>query len=272
MAMGKILRLEYENPKTHVKSSGKIEIKNQTPGNADLYFYGDICASSWDVWQYEDKCPQDVADFLNGLNGVQTVNLYINSGGGDSFAGLAIYNILKRNPAAKKVHIDGLAASAASIIAMAGDTIITPPGAQIMMHNPWTIAMGNANDFRQIADSLDVCAQGHVEVYLTNAVEGVTAEEIKAKMDAETWMTGAQAAEVFKNIQVEGEQIAASLDSAFLSRYKHVPKSLTPDPGQDPTPEDEEGAEDEDPPPEEVPDTGKENAMARAKATLAMSR
>ena len=88
--MGKILKLEYENPKTHVKSSGRIEIKNQTAGNADLYFYGDICASSWDVWQNEDKCPQDVADFLNGLNGVQTVNFYINSGGGDSFAGLAM--------------------------------------------------------------------------------------------------------------------------------------------------------------------------------------
>ena len=258
--MPKILNLQYENPKTHAKSIGRIEIKNQTQGSAELYFYGDICSSTWDLWQQEDRCPQDVADFLNCLNGVKDIQIYINSGGGDSFAGLAIYNILKRNNASKTVHIDGIAASAASIIAMAGAPIITPPGAQIMDHNPWTIAMGNANDLRKIADSLDVCGQGHVEVYLENAAEGVTEEQIKSMMDAETWMTGAQAAQVFKNIDVQGTMVAASLDSGFLSRYQHVPKTLVkseePKPKEEPIPQDD----------------GKESALARAKAVLALSR
>ncbi|HEX3018541.1 MAG TPA: head maturation protease, ClpP-related [Caproicibacter sp.] len=220
------MNLAYENPKTHVKSTGRIEIKSQSPGSADLYFYGDICSSTWDLWQQEDMCPQDVADFLNSLTGVNAIDIYINSGGGDSFAGLAIYNMLKRNPASKTVHIDGLAASAASIIAMAGDTIITPPGAQIMIHNPWTFAAGNANDLRQIADSLDVIGQGHLDVYMANVVDGVTAEQIKSLMDAETWLTGTMAQQYFKNIDVQGEQVAASLDTAFMSRYQHVPKSL----------------------------------------------
>jgi ATP-dependent protease ClpP protease subunit len=258
--MGKILKLEYENPKTHAKSTGRIEIKSQAPGSAELYFYGDICSSSWDLWQQEDMCPQNVANFLNSLSGVKDIQIYINSGGGDSFAGLAIYNILKRNTATKTVHIDGIAASAASVIAMAGNTIIMPPGAQIMVHNPWTIAMGNANDLRKIADSLDVCEKGHVEVYLENAAEGVTEEQIKAMMDAETWMTGTQAAQVFKEIDVQGTMVAASLDSGFMDRYQHVPESLAkaaePNPGDNPAP----------------PDEGMESALARARAVLALSR
>lgn len=272
--MPKILKLDYENPRTHARSSGRIEIRSQTAGSAELYFYGDICSSSWDLWQQEDMCPQDVANFLNSLNGVKDIQIFINSGGGDSFAGLAIYNILKRNPAAKTVHIDGVAASAASVIAMAGNPIITPPGAQIMVHNPWTIAMGNANDLRKIADSLDVCAQGHVEVYLENAADGVTEEQIKAAMDAETWMTGTQAAQYFKNIQVDGVQVAASLEKSFADRYQHVPKALLE--GEEPEPDPEPGPEPEpkpDPKPDpEPPEDGVEKALAKARAALALSK
>ena len=61
--MGKILKLEYENPQTKVKSSGSMEIKNQTAGSADLCFYGDICSSTWNVWQKEDKCPSGCVRF-----------------------------------------------------------------------------------------------------------------------------------------------------------------------------------------------------------------
>ena len=174
--------------------------------------------------------PQDVSDFLNSLDGVQKINIYINSGGGSSFAGNAIYSILKRNTAAKTVYIESIAASAASIIAMAGNPIIMPPGAQIMIHNAWTIEMGDANTFRKTADMLDKVSASHIEIYSENAVEGVTSERFKEMMDAETWFNGSQATEVFKNIQVQGEEIAASLDSTFLSRYKHVPASILPSP------------------------------------------
>ncbi len=228
--MGKILNLQYESPKTHRQSTGSMEIKNQTKNSADLYFYGDICSSSWDVWQNEDMCPQDVADFLNNLNGVQNINIYINSGGGDSFAGLAIFNILKRNGAHMDVYVDGLAASAASVIAMVGcldgNTLHMPPGAQLMIHDAWTIAPGNANDFEQLVIQLRKCDQSYSEVYASCSNDDMTADQFRAMQDAETWMTGEEAAGYFKNIDASGEQIAASVDSMFFSKYKHVPASF----------------------------------------------
>lgn len=226
----KVLNLEYENPRTKAKSTGKIEIKNQTNKSADLYFYGDICSSTWDTWQYEDMCPQDVADFLNSLDGVQTINIYINSGGGDSFAGLAIYNMLKRNSAEKNCYIDGLAASAASVIALIGalegNSLHMPPGAQLMIHNAWTIAMGNANDFRKLADTLDQISSSYVDVYAENANEDITKEQIKQMMDDETWLNGEQALQYFKNVEITGQQIAAYADSQYFNQYKTIPGCL----------------------------------------------
>lgn len=247
--MPKVLNLEYVNPKTKAKSTGKMEIKNLTPKTAELSFYGDICSSTWDVWQQEDMCPQDVSDFLNNLDGAQNITVYINSGGGDSFAGLAIFNILKRHAARKEVHVDALAASAASAIAMVGtlegNTLIIHVGAQVMIHNAWTIAMGNADDFRKLADTLDKVSASYVDVYAENAVEGVTREKFKEMMDAEKWMNGSEAATYWKNVQTEGGQIAACADSQYFSRYINLPKDLkikqeTTPPPVPPTPDDSE--------------------------------
>lgn len=225
-----ILKLAYENPKTHVKTTGRIELKSQTPGTAELYFYGDICSSSWDVWQNEDICPQDVADFLSGITGVQNIAIYINSGGGDSFAGLAIYNILARTGAHIDVYIDGLAASAAGLIAVVGcrdgNTLHMPPGAELMIHKCWCIAMGNADEFTALASSLTKCDQAYVEVFQSVAQDGVTAEQLAQMQADEKWMNGADVEATFKNVKIEGAQISASLDAAFATRYKNVPKSL----------------------------------------------
>lgn len=234
--MPKILNLEYENPKTKAQFTGSMEIKNQTADSADLYFYGEICSSKWQEWSDDDKCPQDVADFLNSLNGVGKINVYINSPGGDSFAGNAIYNILKRNAASKTVYIEGVAASAASVIAMVGNPIIMPPGAQVMIHNAWTIIMGNANDLRKEADTLDKVSASHIEIYAENAAEGVTPEQFKAMMDAETWMDGTEAAKVFKSVKVEGERVAASIDARYFDRYKNIPEKVRQPTSKDPKP------------------------------------
>lgn len=224
--MPDIIKLEYENPRTKAKFTGSMEIKNKTGDSADLYFYGEICSSKWQDRSDDDKCPQDVADFLNSLDGVKNINVYINSGGGDSFAGNAIYNILKRNPASKTVYIEGIAASAASVIAMVGSEIIMPPGAQMMIHNAWTIAMGNANDFRKTADTLDKVSASHIEIYVENAAEGMTPEKFKAAMDAETWLDGTDAEGYFKSVKVEGERVAACISNGYLDRYKNIPERV----------------------------------------------
>jgi ATP-dependent Clp protease, protease subunit len=232
MYMPKIYEFTQKDKTGKIKNVGKMEIKNKTASSADICFYGDIVSTAYDPDDWwgggskEDKAPQDVADFLNELDGMTDVNIHVNSGGGDVFAGLAIYNILKNNNANKTTYVEGLAASAASIIALAGDTVIIPSSAQFMIHNPSTFAMGNANDFRQMADLLDQIAQSLINVYMDNAKEGVTEDQIKQMMDDETWMTGDQAAECF-NIQVDkADPVAACANSDYFNNYKHLPKNL----------------------------------------------
>ncbi len=96
------------------------EIKNQTETSADLYFYGDIVSDGWEAWTEEDQYPEAVKNFLANQEGKE-LNVYINSGGGSVFAGVAIYNIIRRHAQKAKVqiYVDGLAASIASVIAFA---------------------------------------------------------------------------------------------------------------------------------------------------------
>ena len=226
MVMPKILQFKSKDKSGKEKINGKLEIKNESENAADLYFYGDICGSTWDKWHDEDICPQDVSDFLNQLDGNEDINIFINSGGGEVFAGLAIYNVLKRNPANKTVHVDGLAASAASVIAMAGDKIIIPATAQMMIHKAWGICIGNANDMTKFAGELDKCDESILNVYAKNLKEGVSIDTIKQMVDDTTWLTGEDAAKYF-NVEVEeGTAAVAYVDSQYFDRYKNLPECL----------------------------------------------
>ncbi|CEQ20843.1 head maturation protease, ClpP-related [Paraclostridium sordellii] len=227
--MNKILNLQNKDTKTgELKNVGKIEIKNQTEEKAELYFYGDIVSDSWSSWWAdEDKCPQDVSDFLKELENSQNVDIYINSGGGSVFGGIAIYSMLKRHKGKKTVHVDGLAASIASVIALAGDEVIVPKYASFMIHNPLCMLWNsyNASDLRKIASTLDSCKESILNIYMENAKEGVTKEELSALMDEEKWFTGDSAAELF-NIKVEDEFELVACSSEFLDKYKNTPKNL----------------------------------------------
>ncbi len=106
-----------------VKMFGCFEIRNETQTSADLYFYGDIVSDWWGAWQNEDQYPEAVKNFLSEQEG-KSLNIYINSGGGSVFAGIAIYNMIKRfaEKNTVQVYVDGLAGSIASVIAFAGNT------------------------------------------------------------------------------------------------------------------------------------------------------
>ncbi len=227
--MSKVLNLQNKDTETgELKNVGKIEIKNQTEEKAELYFYGDIVSDSWSSWWAdEDKCPQDVSDFLKELENSQNVDIYINSGGGSVFGGIAIYSMLKRHKGKKTVHVDGLAASIASVIALAGDEVIVPKYASFMIHNPLCMLWNsyNASDLRKIASTLDSCKESILNIYMENAKEGVTKEELSALMDEEKWFTGESAAELF-NIKVEDEFELVACSSEFLDKYKNTPKNL----------------------------------------------
>lgn len=132
-------------------------------------------------------------NFLNDLRSITgaEVDVEINSPGGDVFAGLAIYNGLRASGKKINVKVLGLAASAASLIAMAGDTIEMPENAFLMVHNPWGFAMGGADEMRNTADVLDKIGMSLVSTYAKRT--GKSDAEITALLDAETWMTAQEA-------------------------------------------------------------------------------
>ncbi|UTR05457.1 Clp protease ClpP [Alkalihalobacillus sp. LMS6] len=202
-----------------------LSVKNLTADSADIYFYGDIVSSEWGKWEDSDTAPEDVREQLKQVEGVQNLNIYINSGGGSVFAGLAIYNMLKRHQAYKKVYVDGMAASIASIIAMAGDEINVPSNAFLMIHKPWAMNIGNSNDMRKLADDLDSIESGLLNVYEENLADGVDMETVKQMVNAETWLNGKEAAEIFNLNVGEANAIAASA-SDMLKKYNKVPSSL----------------------------------------------
>ena len=233
-SMAKILELQKKDKYNKERTVGSIEIKNQTETTADLCFFGDINSESLGEWQKyypEDKAPKDVQDFLDQLEGVSKINVHINSGGGSVFGGIAIYNILKRYDAEITVYVEGLAASIASVIAMAGDKIIIPENAQMMIHKPSSVTWGNADDMRKEADILDGCQKVILNTYMQHTKEGVTAEEIDSLINAETWKNGKEWQEFF-DIEVSEKSQATACKSEYFDKYNHLPDKLKEQPQQ----------------------------------------
>lgn len=213
----------------NTKVCGSMTIKNQTDSSADLFFYGDIVSETWQSECYEDDmAPGDVKKFLDQLDGTENINIHINSGGGSVFGGIAIYNMLRRNNAYKTVYVDGLAASIASVIMMAGDEIVMPKNATVMIHKPsasYFFTTKNADDLRKDAESLDTCQEAIMQTYMTKAK--VDKEEIEQKVNDETWLTGEEAAELFDIKVEEANDAVACAGSSMFFCYKNVPTSLT---------------------------------------------
>lgn len=160
------------------------QIKQSASNTADIYIYGDIY-DSW--WSDESNSAICLKDKLLELGDISEINLHINSLGGDVFEGLAMFNLLKQHKASVKVYIDGIAASIASVIAMAGDTIYMPKNSMMMIHNCWTYECGNAKDLRKTADDLDKIMEASIESYLSKVK--IDKEELMELLDAETWLT-----------------------------------------------------------------------------------
>lgn len=217
----KILQLKNKG-----KDVGKFEIKNQTETKAELLIYGDIVSSEWGKWEDTDIAPTDVRSFLDEVKGKE-LDIYINSGGGSVFAGMGIYNMLKRHEGTKNVYVDGLAGSIASVIAMAGDNLYIPSNAFLMIHKAWNLSAGNADDLRKMADTLDTIDSGILNVYKDKLKDGVDIEEIKQMIANETWLTGDEAAKYFNINVIERNEAVASCSD--ISKFKNAPKELIED-------------------------------------------
>ncbi|HHK4260349.1 TPA: head maturation protease, ClpP-related [Pseudomonas aeruginosa] len=145
----------------------------------------------YDWWTGEGVTAKRIAGALRSIGSDIDVTVNINSPGGDVFEGLAIYNLLREHKGKVTVNIIGLAASAASFIAMAGDEIRIGRAAFLMIHNAWLIAMGNRNDLREIADWLEPFDMTLADIYAQRT--GIDIDDIVKQMDAETWIGGREA-------------------------------------------------------------------------------
>ena len=172
------------------------------------------------------------SDFRKALKGVKNVTVHINSPGGDVIAGAEIYSALREHSlngeGSVTVIVTGIAASAASIIAMAGDRILMHPVAYMMIHNPWTVAMGDAKELRKAAKVLDVIAEGLVSTY--QARTGKDKEELEKMLANETWMSAATCVEegFADEIYGTGSNAAASaVRPTMMSMKAHGLQEIT---------------------------------------------
>ena len=190
--------------------------------SGELYLYGEISDTSW--WG-DEVTPAQFQSDLAALGDISELNIYINSPGGDVFAGFALYNILNRHPATKIVHIDGLAASAASVVAMAADTIVMPAASTMMIHKAWTFAYGNSSQLQEIAVELERIDGQLAQIYSDRT--GIPVDDVAELLASETWMSGAEAVEKgFADELEENKKIAACADAEkWFARYQHPPKN-----------------------------------------------
>jgi ATP-dependent protease ClpP protease subunit len=224
--MGKLL---------HAELLHAIKIRNETESSADIYIHGLILDDRYNggFWEEEDKAgyvlPIDVRNNLQQLQG-KDLTIYINSDGGYVSSGIAIANMIARHDGHTTAVIDGWAASIASVIFMACDTLKMPENTWLMIHKPSADINGNADDLAKGISVLDTMQKGIEATYATKTKEGVTEETIHEMVNAETWMTAKEAAEIF-NIEVIGAQMEAAACAGTISNhFLKVPKGLLESP------------------------------------------
>lgn len=201
-----------------------LTIKQQVNDEANIYIDGEIVT---DDWEDSDTSASGFRDALKEIGNVKKINLHINSPGGSVFEGIAIFNMLKNSKAKINVYIDGLAASIASVIAMAGDKIYMPANSMLMIHNPWVWCQGNADELRKQANDLDKIGSLSVQTYVDRSKGKTDAKEIQDLMNEETWLTAQEAVELgLADEVIQSNNMAASIALDDSKRYHNVPQNI----------------------------------------------
>jgi len=186
-----------------------------------LHLYQEIGRNPWTG---EGFASADMADFLAKLPPKEPIEMFVDSPGGAAFDGIAIYNQLVRHRGPVTATIDGLAASAASLVVMAAETVTMSSGSFLMLHNPWGFVVGDARDMRATADQLDGIRKSYLDVYSQRS--GRNADEIAGLMDAETWLDAEEAVLAgFAEMTDDARKVAAFACVAPFG-YRAVPDEI----------------------------------------------
>jgi len=198
------------------KKKFKIVMKGST---AEIYIYEDI-GEDW----FGGLSAKAFSEEMKKIKNADNLHVYINSPGGNVFDGVSIYNQIKRHNAPVRVEIDGLAASVASLIAMAGDEIFMAENAMMMIHKPWGGVFGTADEMRQYADTLDKVQDTLLDTYVKRS--GQPAAKLKKLLEAETWLNADEALGLnLIDYTTDSKQMAAHVDLSKY-HYRNVPKVL----------------------------------------------
>lgn len=214
---------------------------------ADLDIYGDICARWWDD---DAMSAPKLSKMLDELGDVSQINVHINSYGGEVAEGLAIYAALRRHKARVRTTCDGFACSIASVIFMAGDERLMSDASLLMIHNAWTSAFGvNAADLRKLADDMDTITSASKSAYMARV--SITEDELTELMDAETWISPADAVdmgfataiETFESGDKASQGARDSLMALVMASVEH--RAAAKDDDDDPDDTDDDDATDD---------------------------
>ena len=174
-------------------------VHNEETKTSDITIYGVIGTSWW-----SDSFSASDIDAAIKEAGNNDIIINLNSPGGDAFDGIAIYNRLRRHPGKVTVHVDGWACSAASLFPLAADEVIMGLGSMMMIHEASNIVWGTKTEMRKEADILEELEEGIIDIYMTKA--NVSREEIREKVDAETWFSAKKAVEIGFANKAEGTE------------------------------------------------------------------
>lgn len=210
------------------------EIKNFIPNkSADLYVYGEIVTDNTNWWTGEkDDTLVGLKDFkeeLDNLGDISDLNIYLNTPGGEVFVASTICSMLQRlKDNGTKIHtfVDGLCASAGTFILMMGDDINMYQNSMIMIHKPVANCYGNTLEFQKCIDLLNSIENSTmIPLYMRKALK--SEDEIKAKIDAESWMGSTESSIYFDiNVLEDTNKAVACVDKNIFKKYKHVPNNL----------------------------------------------
>ena len=214
--------------------------KNEEAKSVDIVMYGTIGSDEY----WDDVCDKTIKEEIGNLGDVKNINVHINSPGGSVFAAVAIANTLKNHKAKVTAFIDGLAASAATIITSACDIVKMPKNALFMIHNPLTWAYGNKQELEKTGVLLDKVKDSILETYLAKAKDK-TKEELSALMDEEKWFNAEEAKEYgfideivgeVENLQNVNNLLIVNSLAFDISKFKNFPGAKSEEPVTEPAP------------------------------------